>query len=311
VKRFITSAEHDMSDNIIHLVLARPEGAGPGTKGLSLFVVPKYHFDHETGELGERNGAYVTNVENKMGLKVSTTCEVTFGDEASPADRLPRRRRARRHRADVRRHRVRPHDGRHQGHRDPVDRLPERAGLRQERVQGADLTQMMDKTAPRVTIIHHPDVRRSLMLQKSYAEGLRALCCTPRSHQDKVAEARSRRRGRDGRADQRPAAADRQGRRLGARLRDAAPSRCRPRRFRLPAGLPDRAVHPRRQDRHALRGHHGDPGQDFFFRKIIRDQGQAITKVAGQITETVEGTATATSWPPSANCSRRSRTSRA
>ena len=80
VKRFITSAEHDLSDNIIHLVLARPEGAKPGTKGLSLFVVPKFHVDLETGELGERNGVYVTNVEKKMGLKVSTTCELTFGD---------------------------------------------------------------------------------------------------------------------------------------------------------------------------------------------------------------------------------------
>ena len=85
VKRFITSAESDLCDNIIHLVLARPvgvEGAGgPGTKGLSLFIVPKIHFDHETGELtGERNGVYVTNVEHKMGIKVSNTCEVTFGD---------------------------------------------------------------------------------------------------------------------------------------------------------------------------------------------------------------------------------------
>ena len=84
VKRFITSAEHDMSDNIIHLVLARPEGVegagGPGTKGLSLFLVPKIHVDLETGELGERNGVYTTNVEKKMGLKVSTTCELTFGD---------------------------------------------------------------------------------------------------------------------------------------------------------------------------------------------------------------------------------------
>ncbi len=75
VKRFITSAEHDMTDNIIHYVLARPvdtAGAGgPGTKGLSLFMVPKFHFDDETGELGERNGAYVTNVEHKMGLKAS------------------------------------------------------------------------------------------------------------------------------------------------------------------------------------------------------------------------------------------------
>ncbi|MDT0382808.1 acyl-CoA dehydrogenase family protein, partial [Streptomyces sp. DSM 42041] len=73
VKRFITSGEHDMSENILHYVLARPEGAGPGTKGLSLFLVPKYHFDWTTGELGERNGVYATNVEHKMGLKASNT----------------------------------------------------------------------------------------------------------------------------------------------------------------------------------------------------------------------------------------------
>src|SRR3569833_171445 len=86
VKRFITSGEHDMSDNIIHMVLARPVGVegvgGPGTKGLSLFIVPKYAFDIETGELGERNGVYVTNVEHKMGIKVSNTCELTLGDGA-------------------------------------------------------------------------------------------------------------------------------------------------------------------------------------------------------------------------------------
>src|SRR3954447_26537272 len=87
VKRFITSGESDLQENIIHLVLARPAGAegagGPGTKGLSLFIVPKHHFDLETGELtGERNGVYVTNVEHKMGIKVSNTCEVTFGDPA-------------------------------------------------------------------------------------------------------------------------------------------------------------------------------------------------------------------------------------
>src|SRR6476659_8064581 len=89
VKRFITSAEGDLSDNIVHLVLARPVGVegvgGPGTKGRSLFVVPKFHVDLETGELGERNGVYVTNVEHKMGLKVSTTCELTFGATDVPA----------------------------------------------------------------------------------------------------------------------------------------------------------------------------------------------------------------------------------
>ena len=94
VKRFITSGEHDLCENIVHLVLARPvgvEGAGgPGTKGLSLFIVPKHHFDLETGELtGERNGVYVTGVEHKMGIKVSTTCELTFGDRASAAASRP------------------------------------------------------------------------------------------------------------------------------------------------------------------------------------------------------------------------------
>jgi alkylation response protein AidB-like acyl-CoA dehydrogenase len=85
VKRFITSGEHDMTENIIHLVLARPRGRRrPGTKGLSLFIVPKFHFDGRPASSGERNGAYVTNVEHKMGIKVSTTCELTFGETAPP-----------------------------------------------------------------------------------------------------------------------------------------------------------------------------------------------------------------------------------
>ena len=90
VKRFITSAEHDLTENIIHLVLARPQGVegvgGPGTKGLSLFIVPKFGFDLETGELtGERNGVFATNLEKKMGIKASTTCALTFGDAGVPA----------------------------------------------------------------------------------------------------------------------------------------------------------------------------------------------------------------------------------
>ena len=172
VKRFITSAESDMCDNIVHFVLARPEGAVVGTKGLSLFIVPKFHVDVETGEIGERNGAYVTNVEHKMGLKVSTTCEVTFGEKQPAVGTLL---------GDV-------HDGIAQmfhiiegarmfvgtkaiatlsaGYLNALD-------YAKQRVQGADLTTPA-KDAPRVTITHHPDVRRSLMLQKAYAEGLRA-----------------------------------------------------------------------------------------------------------------------------------------
>ena len=182
VKRFITSAEHDLADNIFHLVLARPEGAGPGTKGLSMFLVPKFMVN-EDGSLGERNGVYITNVEHKMGLKASTTCEVTFGAERPAVGTLV---------GGV-------HDGIRQmfmviedarmmvgtkaiatlstGYLNALD-------FARNRVQGADLTQMTDKTAPRVTIIHHPDVRRMLMLQKAYAEGMRALVLYAASIQD-------------------------------------------------------------------------------------------------------------------------------
>jgi alkylation response protein AidB-like acyl-CoA dehydrogenase len=190
VKRFITSAEHDVTDNIMHLVLARPEGPGitpaPGTKGLSLFLVPKYHFDTDTGELGARNGAFVTGVEHKMGLKVSTTCELTFGAHGTPAVGWLL--------GDA-------HNGIAQMFQ-VIEYARMMVGAKaiatlssgylnaleyaKQRVQGADITQMQDKTAPRVTITHHPDVRRMLMLQKSYAEGLRALYLYTASYQDTV-----------------------------------------------------------------------------------------------------------------------------
>jgi alkylation response protein AidB-like acyl-CoA dehydrogenase len=187
VKRFITSAVNDMVENVIHLVLARPEGAGPGTKGLSLFVVPEWHFDWETGELGERNGAFVTNVEHKMGLKASTTCEVRFGE----IDGIPAKGWLV---GDV-------HNGIAQMFQ-VIEHARMMVGTKaiatlstgylnaleyaRTRVQSADLTQASDKTAPRVTIINHPDVRRSLMLNKAYAEGLRALVYYTASFQDKI-----------------------------------------------------------------------------------------------------------------------------
>ena len=187
VKRFITSAEHDMTENIIHLVLARPEGAGPGTKGLSLFVVPKFLFDVDTGALGARNGVYVSNVEHKMGLKASVTCELRFGEKEPAVGWLV---------GDV-------HEGIAQMFR-VIEHARMMVGTKsmatlstgylnalefaKSRVQSADMTQMADKTAPRVTIIHHPDVRRILMQQKAYAEGLRALVCYTASIQDQIQE---------------------------------------------------------------------------------------------------------------------------
>ena len=95
--------------------------------------------------------------------------------ERHPRRRVPGRRSTRRHRADVQGYPVRADDGRCQVHRDTVDRVSARARLSRQRVQGPDLARFTDKTAPRVPITRHPDVRRSLMLQKAYAEGLRAL----------------------------------------------------------------------------------------------------------------------------------------
>ncbi|MBS4729494.1 acyl-CoA dehydrogenase [Mycobacterium sp. SM1] len=86
VKRFISGGDvGDTAENIFHLVLARPQGAGPGTKGLSLFYVPKYLFDPHTLELRSRNGVFATQLEHKMGLKASPTCELTFGANGLPA----------------------------------------------------------------------------------------------------------------------------------------------------------------------------------------------------------------------------------
>jgi alkylation response protein AidB-like acyl-CoA dehydrogenase len=183
VKRFITSAEHDLSENIFHLVLARPEGHGPGTKGLSMFLVPKFHVNLDTGELGERNGVYVTNVEKKMGLKVSTTCELTFGDRHPAVGWLV---------GDV-------HEGIKQMFM-VIEHARMMVGTKaiatlstgylnaleyaKGRLQGADLTRMTDKAAPRVPILSHPDVRRELMLQKTYAEGMRALVLYTATFQD-------------------------------------------------------------------------------------------------------------------------------
>ena len=175
IKRFITSADATpLHANTVHLALARPEGAGPGTKGLSLFIVPKYHVNAD-GTLGERNGVRVSNLEHKMGIKGSATCELSLGQDGVPCVGYLV--------GDV-------HDGIRQmflvieyarmmvgtkamstlstGYLNAL----EYAKLRQ---QGADLTRSADKTAPRVPIIDHADVRRLLMEQKAHVEGMRAL----------------------------------------------------------------------------------------------------------------------------------------
>ena len=185
-KRFITSGDSDLTENIIHFVLARPEGAVAGTKGLDLYMIPKFMFDFNTGELGKRNGVYVTKIEDKMGLNVSATCEMNLGEKEPAVGYLL---------GEV-------HDGIAQMFKvieyarmmvgtKAIATLS--AGYQQAlayaktRVQGPDLIKAKDKNSPRVEIIKHPDVRRSLMVQKSYSEGMRALVLYTASIQDAYA----------------------------------------------------------------------------------------------------------------------------
>ena len=308
VKRFITSAEHDMADNIIHYVLARPEGAGPGTKGLSLFLVPKYDFDWDTGELGARNGVLVTNVEHKMGLKVSTTCEVTFGEKAPAKGWLL---------GEV-------HDGIAQMFK-VIEHARMMVGTKayselsagylaaldyaKTRVQSADLTRAADKTAPRVTIIHHPDVRRQLMLQKAYAEGLRAVALYTASVQDRIQVAAFEARATgdkvppgglaDGEAGQ-PERAGRQAETVDERLNDlllpivkgVGSERSYEQLgqalqvFGGSGFLQDYPLEQYIRDNKIDSLYEGTTaiqGQDFFFRKIVRDKGVGLGALSSEI----------------------------
>ncbi|MFI0905936.1 acyl-CoA dehydrogenase [Streptomyces sioyaensis] len=283
VKRFITSGEHDMSENIVHFVLARPEGAGPGTKGLSLFIVPKYDFDWETGELGERNGAYATNVEHKMGLKASNTCEMTFGANHPAKGWLLGEK----------------HDGIRQMFK-IIEFARMMVGTKaiatlstgylnaleyaKERVQGPDLAAFTDKTAPRVTITHHPDVRRSLMTQKAYAEGMRALVLYTATVQDEILVKEAA--GEDASAAVRlndlllpivkGYGSERSYEQLAQSLQIFGGSGYL-QEYPIEQYIRDAKIDTLYEGTTAIQG------QDFFFRKIVRDQGQALTALSEEI----------------------------
>ena len=293
VKRFITSAEHDITENIVHLVLARPEGAGPGTKGLSLFVVPKFHFDVETGELGARNGAYVTNVEHKMGLKASTTCEVRFGENPDvPAVGWLV--------GDV-------HDGIAQMFQ-VIEHARMMVGTKaiatlstgylnaldyaKTRVQSADLTRASDKTAPRVTIINHPDVRRSLMLNKAYAEGMRALVLYTAAVQDRIVIGEHNQT--DTTLDEaindlllpivKGAGSERSYDQLAQALQTFGGSGYL-QDYPLEQYIRDAKIDTLYEGTTAIQG------QDFFFRKIVRNKGAALGSLSSEMTSFLESIA--------------------
>jgi alkylation response protein AidB-like acyl-CoA dehydrogenase len=291
VKRFITSGEWDIPENIVHLVLARPDGAGPGTKGLSLFIVPKFHVtDWATGELGERNGVFVTNVEKKMGLKVSATCETTFGQHGTPAVGYLV--------GGV-------HDGIAQMFQ-VIEYARMMVGAKaistlstgylnaleyaKGRVQGPDLTQMTDKSAPRVTITHHPDVRLMLMRQKAWAEGMRALVLYTAHVQDEIALAEAEGADHD----------------LLLRLNDLllpiVKAYGSEKGYELLATslqifggsgyLQDYPIEQYIRDAKIDTLYEGTTsiqGIDYFFRKIVRDKGTALGHLVEQIQDTVKG----------------------
>ncbi|MFJ7628547.1 acyl-CoA dehydrogenase [Streptomyces sp. NPDC097595] len=289
VKRFITSGEHDMSENILHYVLARPEGAGPGTKGLSLFLVPKYHFDWTTGELGERNGVYATNVEHKMGLKASNTCEMTFGDRHPAKGWLIGDK----------------HDGIRQMFR-IIEFARMMVGTKaiatlstgylnaleyaKERVQGTDLSQFMDKAAPKVTITHHPDVRRSLMTQKAYAEGMRALVLYTASVQDAIQEKEAA--GEDAKALHglndlllpivKGYGSEKSYEQLAQSLQTFGGSGYL-QEYPVEQYIRDAKIDTLYEGTTAIQG------QDFFFRKIVRDQGASLNALSEEIKKFLAG----------------------
>jgi alkylation response protein AidB-like acyl-CoA dehydrogenase len=288
VKRFITCAEHDMAENIFHLVLARPDGAGPGTKGLSMFLVPKFLVNAD-GSLGERNGVYATNVEHKMGLKASTTCELAFGADHPAIGTLV---------GDV-------HDGIRQMFM-IIEHARMMVGTKaiatlstgylnalayaKTRVQGGELATMNDKTAPRVTITHHPDVRRMLMLQKAYAEGMRALVLFTATFQDAAQVAAAL-----GTSDEAAAAmndlllplvkglgSERAYEMLTLSLQTFGGS----------GYLQDYPIEQYIRDAKIDSLYEGTTaiqGMDLYFRKIVRNKGKALTALLTQIRTTAEG----------------------
>jgi alkylation response protein AidB-like acyl-CoA dehydrogenase len=290
VKRFITNGDtDDLFENILHLALARPEGAQPGTKGLSLFLVPKFLPDPETGEPGERNGVFVTGLEHKMGLKVSATCELTFGQHGVPAKGWLV--------GDS-------HNGIAQMFK-IIEYARMMVGTKaiatlstgylnaleyaKTRVQGADLTQMTDKTAPRVTILHHPDVRRALMTQKSYAEGLRALYLYTAAHQDAAAAAVVS--GAD------PELAERVNDLLLPIVKGVGSERAYQtlteslQTFGGSGFLQDYPIEQYIRDAKIDSLYEGTTAiqaQDFFFRKIVRDHGVALQHLVTQIEAFIE-----------------------
>jgi alkylation response protein AidB-like acyl-CoA dehydrogenase len=184
-KIFISAGDHDLADNIIHLVLARVDGAPAGTKGLTLFIVPKIRVAPDGG-LGEPNDVLVGNIEHKMGINGSSTCVLNFGENGNcigvPVG------------GDAKLNQGMPQMFRMmngariavgmQGYSVASSAFLNALEYARERKQGASIQHWKDATAPRVPIVQHADVRRMLLDMKSRVEGIRALAVKLTRHQD-------------------------------------------------------------------------------------------------------------------------------
>ncbi len=172
-KIFISCGDHDLCENMIHLVLARAEGSPPGIKGISLFIVPKY-WVNDDGSLGDYNNVKCPKAEEKMGIHGSPTCELLFGDEGPCVGELVGELNQGIKYMFIMMNEARIGTGM-QGLAAASAAYLHSLQYANERVQGTDIDQMKDVNAPRVEIIKHPDVKRMLLHQKSLVEGMRAL----------------------------------------------------------------------------------------------------------------------------------------
>ncbi|HSQ38110.1 MAG TPA: acyl-CoA dehydrogenase family protein, partial [Acidimicrobiia bacterium] len=284
VKRFITSGDGDYFENVLHLTLARPVGAGPGTKGLSCFIIPKY-LVNEDGSPKEPNGVTTTMIEHKMGIKGSVTCELTFGLDKPCVGWLL--------------------GGVHQGIRQMFQVLEDARmsigaksaatmstgylnalAYAKERIQSSDMTQTRDPAAPRVAIIRHPDVRRMLMEQKAHAEGMRALTLYSAWLLDQVMLHPE----------------DKSWSKLDDLMLPLVKGYCSEKAYvllgqclQVLGGSGFTVDYPFEQYIRDIKidsiyeGTTGIQAMDLFFRKIARDQGQTLMGLAGKIMETVTG----------------------
>jgi len=172
-KIFITNGEHDLTENIIHPVLARVEGARVGSKGISLFLVPRI-WVNEDGTLGEQNDVVCTGIEDKMGMHASSTCSLTFGGKGKCRGLLVGEENMGMRVMFTLMDSARILVGA-VGQTSASVAYLHAVNYAKERHQGKDLEKAFQADAPQVPIIKHPDVRRMLMWMKAHVEGMRSL----------------------------------------------------------------------------------------------------------------------------------------